>query len=119
MKGLARVEETLAELVPPAAPSATIDGAWVSRDEYGSPGSSLRGRSRGRRTRRATTPPPSAALDPDPASFLEEAQTVSVMDDGPRTGPAVRGHPRRPAYLAYHDEEWGVPVHDDHTCSRC
>lgn len=22
-------------------------------------------------------------------------------------------NPRNPAYLAYHDEEWGVPVHDD------
>lgn len=24
-----------------------------------------------------------------------------------------------PAYLAYHDEEWGVPVHDDRRLFEC
>ena len=24
-----------------------------------------------------------------------------------------------PEYVAYHDDEWGVPVHDDRGCSSC
>lgn len=24
------------------------------------------------------------------------------------------GNPKNPLYIQYHDEEWGVPVHDDH-----
>ena len=23
-------------------------------------------------------------------------------------------NPKNPLYIRYHDEEWGVPVHDDH-----
>ena len=53
-------------------------------------------------------------------------------DEGPRTGGGPAHRPRHvtarrrcgwaplddPEYLAYHDEEWGVPLHDDARCSR-
>lgn len=28
-------------------------------------------------------------------------------------------NPKNPLYIRYHDEEWGVPVHDDHKLFKC
>lgn len=46
-------------------------------------------------------------------------EEVSFEDAGPRRPRCSWVNPARPLEVAYHDEEWGVPLHDDRLLFEC
>ena len=53
-----------------------------------------------------------------PAPIIGHSRRTSSVCRCRRPSPAARGPTGSPAYAAYHDNEWGVPVHDDRVLLR-
>jgi len=65
-----------------------------------------------RRPKARKKSPPATKAAPGRASTKPKAAAAAfVPDDRPRCGWSYSG--MSPGYVRYHDEEWGVPVHDD------